>query len=130
MQIVLIMMFFNMFSEPGIPEDVRVSNFTSDSIWLKWRQPIEMNGDIVNYTLKYKFYERECHKKGQIETLTITQEPNAMNYEIKTQIYPNWNYNISVAAVNKEGQGGYFGPLSITTKASRKFISTYITPKL
>ncbi|XP_052244297.1 receptor-type tyrosine-protein phosphatase F-like [Dreissena polymorpha] len=103
---------------PGKPVSLRDEEKTSNSIKMHWSAPLERNGIVLNYTVKYRFDERECRKKGAIKEVSKTSETSLTQMELTESIYSYWDYNISVKATNKIDSGNYSDVYSVKTNES------------
>lgn len=84
---------------------------------MKWSAPIERNGIVKEYKIFYQYPERQCSSdlKTVKNNLTTNSPSTYMTLDSGEEIYPYWNYNITVAAVNSIGTGGKSSTIEVTT---------------
>ena len=108
---------------PEAPGSPALLSNESDSLYIKWAEPIVPNGIITDYMIIYEYYERICRGHGNKiranETITYSKQDNVhavrnTSYVLEN-LYPFWNYTISIKARTSKG----YGPASVNR--------TYIT---
>ncbi|KAJ8259471.1 hypothetical protein GJAV_G00169690 [Gymnothorax javanicus] len=85
---------------PGPPKFFRIVQRRSDTVHLKWDKPLEPNGIIIGYTLKYQTVNGTRLGRVQMENLLS----NVTEYTLRV---PDrfTHYNFSLAARTKVGAG-------------------------
>lgn len=80
---------------------------------------MEPNGNIIGYVINYKFFERDCRSSGNIRT---NQTNVTTEFATLENLYPNWNYTISVAAKTAIGLGPSSENMVLKTSSFCKYV--------
>ncbi|XP_063998932.1 phosphatidylinositol phosphatase PTPRQ [Pogoniulus pusillus] len=93
------------------PQNLTITNYTADSVWLKWDPSPQPNGVIMRYSIKV--YQNNTEKLFYQNVSGSSHEANLVGLE------PFSPYFISVSAFTKLGNGNQFSnPVQFTTMES------------
>lgn len=84
---------------PGKAFNVSFSYKSNSEVRLKWSQPVNPNGQISGYSIRYWRYD-------QLESDAVnTQIPNSINIFSATSLTPDVTYFFAIKAQNEIGEG-------------------------
>ncbi|XP_053725355.1 neurofascin homolog (chicken) a isoform X13 [Synchiropus splendidus] len=88
---------------PDIPQSFRIRRKTSDSLHLQWSKPLEPNGLLIGYQLKYQVVNGSRVGHPKMETFL----PNMTEFSLRLP-EPSTRYRFSLSALTQEGAGKAF----------------------
>ncbi|XP_052810161.1 tyrosine-protein phosphatase 10D-like isoform X2 [Mya arenaria] len=100
---------------PGKPVELNAST-THDSFTLQWNPPEERNGKVINYTVKATYYEHDCGGFGALQRHSYGVELDPVTKFSQNDLYPFWQYNLTVEATNAIATGKPSDIISVMTK--------------
>ncbi|KAJ8262275.1 hypothetical protein GJAV_G00164570 [Gymnothorax javanicus] len=86
---------------PGLPAVLRVTNINLDSLTLEWEPPVEHNGVLTAYTLKYQPINN-TNELGPLDVVTLP--PNETSYTLQNLKYST-RYKFYLQASTGKGAG-------------------------
>ena len=100
-------------AKPSPPANLNVHSKTTQSIYIRWSEPVNNNGvSISNYTVYYRSLEEHFFKT----------HTSVLTYLNLTSLKPGKTYIIKVTAVNRLYEGDGSIPIIETTRIAGKFI--------
>lgn len=99
-------LFFQIENADVVPylkvEKLSSANNTAGSVRARWRAPVQQNGIIVSYTLRYQRVDLEHSKWNDICLTTRMLQNSSAEYKMHLD---NGNYSFAVMATSLAGQG-------------------------
>lgn len=118
------------FLVPGKPQNFKSVKQSHDEIELEWGPPVEVNGKVTEYVIKYSFFEHNSCDDDETPRITkknktlSTQQPFNYRHVLKSvndNIYAYWNYTFTIVAVNKISKGEPSNEVQVRTNATCKY---------
>ncbi|XP_069132644.1 cell adhesion molecule DSCAML1-like [Argopecten irradians] len=123
-------------SEPNQIKDVIKESITATTITISFNEPKPCTGPIVLYEVRYIYLERICNGGRSTGDVT-TQYTNCTPSSGRTvcpidNLYPYWNYSISVRAYTSVGPGNWSDTLLQQTDQDKPSVinTTSLRPTL
>ncbi|XP_077994070.1 receptor-type tyrosine-protein phosphatase F-like isoform X1 [Glandiceps talaboti] len=117
--------------EPGKPRKVKVMNETATSIVIEWEEPIEKNGVIQSYEVKYDDDIKRYPINGNSTNVVLDGLNGFTDYIIEIRACTEatcGNYSKGVIATTKIGAPGTPQSLKVVAKTSQSVILSFNVP--